>query len=163
MEQDSELQVTVRMTTGILYDYMLRHAYTSAAGILGTCFGVLGILLYFRLGNLLYLIMGIVLLLYLPVTLWTKSVTQMKLNPVFRKPLSYELGADGIRVTQEESTQSLTWDQCTKAVSTGKSILLYSGKNNATIFPRKDLGNDAGALIAILAKYMDPGKMKVRF
>ena len=160
---ESELQVTVQMTTGALYDYMIRHAYTGASGILGTCFGFLGILVFAKTGGWLYLIMGIVLILYLPVVLAKNAAFQMKLNPVYKKPLVYDFSAEGIRVTQGETSQSLRWEQCTKAVSTGKSILLYTGKNNASIFPRKDLGTDAGALIAVLAKYLEPNKMKIRF
>lgn len=160
---ESELRVTVQMTAGVLYDYMIRHAYTGAAGILGTCFGFLGLLVFARTGGFLYLIMGIVLILYLPVVLAKNAAVQMKLNPVYKKPLVYDFDADGVHVTQGETSQSLAWEQCTKAVSTGKSILLYTGKNNASIFPRKDLGEDATALIAILAKYMDPKKMKIRF
>jgi len=161
--REAELSVTVRMTAGVLYDYMIRHAYTSASGILGTCFGVLGLLVYAKSGGFLYLIMGIVLILYLPVVLAKNAAVQMKLNPVYKEPLHYEFDSEGVHVSQGESAQSLTWEQCTKAVSTGKSILLYTGKNNASIFPRKDLGEDASALIAILAKYLDPKKMKIRF
>ena len=54
------------------------------------------------------------------------------------------------------------WDDMCKAVSTPKSIIVYTTRVNACIFPRKDLGTDVPKLIEIISVNMDPKKVKIR-
>lgn len=151
-----------QMTAAVLYDYQMHYAYTSASGLLGTCFGILGILLYLRhRETILFLIIGILLILYLPVILKYRTFTAAKLNPVYRHPLHYVVNKQGITVSQGEVQETLPWDKCTKAITTPKSIVVYSGKKNATVFPKKDLGEKMPALIAVIAENMQPSQVKI--
>ncbi len=158
----SELRFTVNMTSKVLYDFLLYHAYTKVSGILSVCFGAAGVIFYFRFGEIMYLALGVLLILYLPVNLWYRSKVQM-MNPVFKKPITYDISADGISVFQDGESGKVSWDQCTKAVSTKQSIIVYTGKLNASIFPRKELGDDLSALMALIGKYMEPKRVKIRF
>ncbi|MBR3307742.1 MAG: YcxB family protein [Lachnospiraceae bacterium] len=160
---EAELEISVKMSAGLLYDYMLKHAYSSAAGILGTCFGAAGVLFFFADGNPLYLILGIVLIVFLPISLAGKSNSLMQLNPAFQDPLNYRFDSKGFTVSQGEEEGSVSWDGCTKAVSTKRSIIVYTGKNNASIFPRDQIEGGAEALMAVLGKYMDPKRIKIRY
>ena len=102
------LEFDVRIKQRDLYDYMLRHAYHSAQGLLGSCVGVLAIFMFLSNHQVLYLIMGIVILLYLPWTLYLKSGQQAANNPAFKEPLHYVLDEEGISVSQgEEATNAL--------------------------------------------------------
>ncbi len=159
---EPELTFDVQMNTGVLYDYLIHHAYTGSSGILGTCFGILGLIMYANSHYLLYLILGIVVILYTPVTLRYRAGLQM-LQPVMKKPLTFAFSEQGYTVSQGDVTQSVSWEQCTKAVSTSLSIVIYTGKNNASIFPRKQLGGQLTDLLAVIAKYMDPKKVKIRY
>lgn len=161
-DTSKEISFTVHMTAGILYDYMINHAYSGASGILGTCFGFLGIIFYLKTNFVLYLILGIVLVLYLPINLKYKSFVQMKMTESFQKPLEYQINQDGITVAQDGQEESVPWSQCCKAVSTKQSIVVYTGKQNASIFPRKDLADHLPALVATIAENMDPKKIKIR-
>ncbi|MBP3296844.1 MAG: YcxB family protein [Lachnospiraceae bacterium] len=161
-EAEAELSFPVQMNASVLYDYLIHHAYTGSSGILGTCFGVLGLLAYAKTHFLLYLILGIVLILYLPVTLRYRAGLQM-LQPVMKQPLNYEFSETGFTVSQGETRQSVSWEQCTKAVSTSLSIVIYTGKNNASVFPRKQLGGQLTELLAVIARYMDPKNVKIRY
>lgn len=160
-----EISFDVHMNKDVLYDYMVHHAYTGAGGILGTCFGFMGVLGFFQADerNWLLLIIGLLLIFYLPVNLKYKSFMQMKLTDEFKKPLHYEIGKEGIEVSQGENRQNISWDQCYKAVSTRLSIVVYTGKRNASVFPRKDLGDHLSSLIAVISENMDPKKVKIRF
>ncbi|MBR1471370.1 MAG: YcxB family protein [Lachnospiraceae bacterium] len=160
--QEAELRCSVQMDAHVLYDYLLHHAYSGASGILGSCFGVAGLLMFARTHYPLYLVLGILLIIYLPVNLRYRAGVQM-LSPVMKKPLEFAFSAAGYTVSQEGVTQSVSWEQCTKAVSTGKSIVIYTGKNNASIFPRQQLGGQLTELLAIIGKYMDPKKVKIRY
>lgn len=163
VEKNKEVTLDVHMNAGVLYDYMLNHAYSGAAGILGTCFGFLGIVAFARTHFPLYLIMGILLIFYLPVHLRYRAAVQMQTTEAFKKPLHYVVDENGISVSQGEQTERVTWEQCLKAVSTRKSIVIYTGKQNATIFPRADLGEYTAALIAVIAENMEPKRVKIRY
>ena len=80
-----ETEFDVKITPGVLYDYMLYHTYTSAAGLLGSVVGALLVVVFFMGYGALFLIAGIVILAYLPWTLFIKSRRQYLANPAFDK------------------------------------------------------------------------------
>ena len=162
-EGEIELEFDVNMSSGILYDYLLRHSYSSAVGLLGSCFGAFGIIMFAMSMSWLYLIMGLIVLLYLPVTLFKRSKIVMLTNPSFKKPLHYRFYEKGFTVSQDDAKSVMEWGGCTKAVSTKKSIIIYTGKNNASIFPREQIPGGAADLISLIAKHMEPKKVKIRY
>lgn len=165
LENTKEVSFDITMDETILYDYLVHHAYSGASGILGTCFGVLGIMLFInsQYQNPFYLILGVLLIFYLPVNMKFQAKKMMVLSEAFKSPLHYKIDVNGITVSQGEAEESVSWDKCIKAVSTKQSILVYTGKKNATIFPRKQLGEKLPAMIATLAENMPPERMKIRF
>ncbi len=163
MTNEEGLKITAHMSTAVLYDYLVHHSYTSAEGILGTCFGALGVLVYFKTGFPLYLIIGLLLIFYLPVNLRYKAALNMNANPAFKKPLDYVFDDKGFKVSQDDAVNEISWDKCTKAVSTRLSIVIYTGKKNASILPRKDIDADLGELISLISANMDAKKVKIRY
>ena len=157
-----ELEFDVRITANILYDYMLRHTYNSASGLIGTIVGALMIIGFFYQGGAVFLIAGAFILLYLPWTLFIKSRQQMLNTPAFKKPLHYRLTEEGIEVSQGEETQMQKWEDMLKAVSTPKSLIVYTSRVNASIFPRRDLGELAPGVIEMISTHMSPAKVKIR-
>ena len=156
------LEFDVKINAGVLYDYMLHHTYTGAAGILGSAVGALGVVAFFMNGYPLYLILGVVILVYQPVSLYLRAKKQA-LSPVFKEPLHYKMTEEGVAVSQGETEQFQKWEDMYKAVSTGRSLILYTGKINASIFPRKDLGDMQVDVIAMISKHMPPKKVQIRF
>lgn len=157
-----EIEFDVNVTPGVLYDYMLQHTYTSPAGLIGAVAGALMIVAYFSGAGVLCLIAGIVVLVYLPWSLFLKSRQQYLSNPAFKKPLHYKLTEEGLEVSQGEEVQSQKWEDMYKAISTPKSLILYTSPVNASIFPKKDLGEKAAGVIAIISTHMPPKKVKIR-
>lgn len=159
------VEFDISMNASVLYDYMIQHAYSGALTLFGTCAGALGILLFLSKGmdNIAYLIFGLALVLFIPVTKFMESRQLMAMNPVYKKPIHYVIDNNGITVSQGDVSTTAKWSQCTKAISTKQSIAVYTGKNNACIFPRKQLGDKLSPLIAALAENMDPKKVKIRF
>lgn len=156
------LEFDVNINAGVLYDYMLRHTYSSGAGILGSTVGALGIVAFFMNGYPLYLIFGVVILGYLPVSLWLRAKRQA-LNPVFKEKLHYCMTEEGVTVSQGETEQFQKWEDMGKAVSTGRSLILYTSRINASIFPRKDLGEKQADVIAMISTHMPAKKVQIRF
>jgi len=157
-----EIEFDVNVTPGVLYDYMLQHTYTSPAGLIGAVAGALMIVAFFSGASVLCLIAGVVVIAYLPWTLFLKSRQQYLSNPAFKQPLHYKLTEEGIEVSQGEEVQAQKWEDMYKAVSTPKSLILYTSPVNASIFPRKDLGEKAAGVIAVISTHMPPKKVKIR-
>ena len=157
-----EIEFDVNVTPGVLYDYMLQHTYTSPAGLIGAVAGALMIVAFFSGTSVLCLIAGIIVIAYLPWSLFLKSRQQYLSNPAFKKPLHYKLTEEGLEVSQGEEAQMVKWEDMHKAVSTPKSLILYTGPMNASIFPKKDLGEKAAGVIAIISTHMPPKKVKIR-
>lgn len=157
-----ELEFDVKMTENILYDYMLRHTYYSASGLIGTIVGALMIVYFFSGGGVIFLIAGLVILAYLPWTLFLKSRQQMMNTPAFKEPLHYKLTEEGIEVSQGEQVQMQKWEDMYKAVSTQRSLIVYTSRLNASIFPRQDLAELTPGVIEMIATHMPPSKVKIR-
>lgn len=157
-----ELEFDVRITASVLYDYMLRHTYYSASGLIGTIVGALLIVGFFSGGGVIFLIAGTVILLYLPWSLFLKSRQQVMNTPAFKEPLHYKLTEEGIEVSQGGEVQKQAWNEMHKAVSTQRSIILYTSRISASIFPKRDLGESVNRVIEIISTHMPPDKVKIR-
>ena len=156
------IELDVKIGSGDLYDYLLMHTYNSSSGIVGSCVGALFVVAFFMTGKIPCLLAGILLLVYLPWTLFIKSRQQALSNPVFKQPLHYVLDEEGITISQGEAETKQSWQDMVKAVSTGRSIIVYTGRVNATIFPRKQMGERTVDVIRMISTHMDPKKVKIR-
>ena len=158
-----EIEFDVKVTAGVLYDYLLYHTYTSLSGMLGTLVGVFLIMAFLSTKYVIYLIAGVVLIAYLPGALFLRAMQQVQNTPAFKKPLHYKMTDEGISVSQGENEENQSWDNCVRAVSTGRSIILYTSRTAASIFPNRDLGDKKEALIQMISTHMPPKKVKIRF
>lgn len=129
------------MTSNVIFKYLMRHTYTSPMGIIGLLagFGLIAAFLSGK-GSPIYLAGGILVLLYLPVSLFMTAKRQVRLNPAFKKPLTYTLTEDDLTVSQGEEGRSVEWSSVVKTVFTKSMIIVYTSRVNAWIFPRRDLG-----------------------
>ena len=89
------LELTIKIEAGDLYDYMLMHSYNSPAGLIGSAFGALLIVFAFATRQWIFIVLGLVMLLYLPWTLFLKSRSQILSNSSFQEPLRYTLDEEG--------------------------------------------------------------------
>lgn len=161
-EQGALLEFDVNIDSKVLYDYLLKHTYSGMQGILSTIVGVLMIMMFLSGEGILYLIFGIVVIVYIPFSLFMSANRQALQVEAFCKPLHYRMLEDGIEVSQDDIVELQVWEDMVKAISTGKSIIVYTSKFKAAIFPRKDLGNHASDAIEIISTHMDPKKVKIK-
>ncbi|MBD5453539.1 MAG: YcxB family protein [Lachnospiraceae bacterium] len=157
-----EVEFDVKMEAGILYDYMMHHTFSSFIGMMGTVVGALLLIVFFAERQALFLIAAVVVLAYQPWSLFLRSRQQMVNNPAFKKPLHYKLTEDGIEVSQDGAVDSQKWEDMYKAVSTGSSIIVYTSRVNACIFPKKDMGESKYKVIEMISTHMPPKKVKIR-
>lgn len=156
------VELDVKIEAGDLYDYMLMHTYSSASGVLGSTVGALLILLAIGTQRWAFIVLGVILLLYLPWTLFIQSRRQVLTNPSFQKPLHYVLDDTGITISQGEDSVQYPWEELYKAVSTGRSIIVYTSRINATIFPKKQMEDKRAGVIEMISTHMPPNKVKIR-
>lgn len=156
------IEFDVRIQAGDLYDYMMRHTYSGFSGLLGSLIGAILTVAGVYTKNWMMLIGGIILLCYLPWTLFLKSRQQLLINPAFKNPLHYMLDDEGIHVSQNGEEEMQSWDNIVKVVSTGRSLIVYTSKVNACIFPRRDLKDYTSQVIEMLSTHLPANKVKVR-
>ena len=56
----------------------------------------------------------------------------------------------------------MAWEGMVKAISTPKSIVVYTTAVNACIFPKRDLGDGKMKVIEMISTHMPPKKVKIR-
>ena len=156
------IEFDVRMKSGDLYDYMLRHTYNGFSGIFGSLVGALMIVGGVYVKEWMLAVAGVILLAYLPWTLFIKSKQQMLQNPAFKEPLHYRLDEAGIHVSQGETEEMQKWEDIVKAVSTGRSLIVYTSRVNACIFPKRDLGDKKALVIQVLSTHLPANKVKIK-
>lgn len=86
----------------------------------------------------------------------------MLANPAFKETLHYVLDDEGIHVSQGGTQEMQEWGNIVKAVSTGKSLIVYTSKVNACIFPKRDLGDMTAQVIQVLCTHLPAKKVKIR-
>lgn len=157
------LELDVKIETAELFDYRIAHTYNSSVGILGSSLGGLLVVVGLFNGRWIFLTVGVIVLLALPVTLYGKSRKQVRTSPDFQTPMHYILDDKGITVLQGTKKQHQAWENMYKAMSTSKSIIVYSSPVNATIIPRHALGENVSQCIEIISTHMPPSKVKIRY
>lgn len=160
--RDIMLNLTVKIGAGDLYDYMLMHSYSSPAGVVGSAFGAVLIIFAAVTRQWMFIVLGAVMLLYLPWTLFIKSRRQILSNPSFQEPLHYTLDEEGLTISQGEEQAKMEWGDMYKAVSTGRSIILYTSRTNATLFPKRQMEDQKEAVIQMISTHMPPARVKIR-
>ena len=138
------------------------HTYNSAAGIMGTAFGAILILLAVGTQRWAFIALGAVVILYLPWTLFVRSRRQVLSNPSFQKPLHYVLDEEGITISQGEDSVQYLWGEMHKAVSTSRSVIVYTSRVNATLFPKRQMEDKKIDVIEMISTHMPPNKVKIR-
>lgn len=156
-----ELEFDVKIKKKDIYDYQLQHVYTSATGLFGTIVGCLMIAIAFQNKTYILAVVGAFVVGYFPWILNIKSGAQAA-SPAFQEPFHYKMDEEGIQISKGEESQKIPWDMVTKAISTRKSIVLYTSKVNAFIFPRSELQDKTGLLIEMISTHVSPGKVKIR-
>ena len=157
-----EMEFDVKITGGILYDFLMYHNYSKVSNLIVNVVGAIVLIGGIVNVHIPFLICGAILLLYMPISLFLKANQQLLASPAFKKPIHYRLNEEGVVISQDEQEELQVWGNMYKAVSTQKSIIIYTDKMHAYIFPRKDLATDIPKLMEIISVNMDPKKVKIR-
>ncbi len=158
-----EVSFDVKMTTSKLYDFNLQHSYKKPVSLIASALGVVFIIMFVGYMKWYYLAAGLLLILYLPVSLFRSSFMKMQMVEFFKEPVSYVLNDEGITVKAQGEEQTVPWDACTKACNTRQSYFVYTGRNSAFIFPKADMGDKTSDVLQMISTHMDPKNVKIKF
>lgn len=156
------VEFDVKIEAGDLYNYLMAHAYSGMSGLLGSCVGACMIIAFCYTLQWIFLVFGLILLGYLPWNLFLKSRQMVLTVEAFKQPLHYTLSEEGISVSQNGELQTQKWEDLYKAVSTTRSIIVYTTPVSAAIFPNRDLKEQRNAVIEMISTHMTPKKVKIR-
>lgn len=156
-----KIEFDVKMTTPVMYDYMMYHTITGIQFWMAEVIGVMLCAMFFVAHNLLYILAGIVVLIYLPIERYIQAKKQVTLNPVFKETLHYTLDDDKMSVDVLEEHMDAEWDSVVKVRSTKKSLILYTNRVTATIFPKEALGADYEKAVELIKKGVPAERVKV--
>lgn len=159
----------VKMTDKIMYDFMLYHNYSSIGGLLSAIvgcfalgFGIHDMIVGDALWAMPMFVIAAILVIMPPISMRSKAKMQVKVTPMFKKPLSYEMNEEGVLVSQEELQTLNKWEDFTKAASTNRSIILYLSRVRAIVFPKEALGEQYEEVMKMIHTHIPPKKVKIR-
>jgi membrane-bound ClpP family serine protease len=147
MERKIEFDVVI--TSKDMYDFLLKHFYTSFSGIFGVIISV-GALIFFFLGIgkrdiyqlLLLLILGLLFTVIQPLQMKGKAAAQIKANPMFLEPIHFLFDEEGMTVSQKEEKALLSWEDIRKVKESKRSFFIYATSINANIIPKAQAGEE---------------------
>ena len=106
-------------------------------------------------------VFGLVFLFYFPITLYLHSKHAIAASKVLSSTLHYEVGEEGIRVSQGEESAELKWQQIYRMVATKHNVLVYSNRVNAYVIPREQLGEAYTPLAEIANAKLEKHRVKM--
>lgn len=163
------LEFDITLSPKDMYHFNLYQAYTGFQG----WFSILVSILVFvvagvtygsvePLYSVLYVLFGIIFLLYLPVSLYLRSRQRFLTTESLKKPLHYQIGENGITVSQDEENAELLWEQIYKMAADKKQVLIYSSRINAFVIPKEQLGENYQMLAALAEKKLPKYRLKMK-
>lgn len=163
----AEFDITLHSSD--LYRFSMYHAYAGGQGIVSTvvaaiCF-IASILTYGSVEKtytVLYAGFGVLFLFYIPCSLYLRSKRQLLLSKPLQEALHYVVDDIGIHTSQGDAFADLPWDGLYKAVSTKRSVFLYSSRVNAYIIPRDQLGEAYGTVKSLAAAHLPNYRLKMK-
>lgn len=164
-----KIRFEVQMKSEYMYNFLINHIYKSFMGAFSILIGIAALLMAAYSWNsvrsayvLCYIAVAVLALVYPPIMLRIKAKQQVALSPVFKHPIQYELDNEGVRVLQGDQDAFGKWEQFYKVASTAKSLIVYTDKKQAMIWPRECMGNQYGAIEELLRKEMPASKLKIK-
>ena len=164
-----ELQLDIQLKEKDLYRFNLFQTCTSSQGIVSIVLAILGVIMAvtsFKGGNIgygvMYVAFSVIILLYIPISLRGRVKLTLKNNEVLAGVLHYHFTEKEIKVTSGEDSGELPWKQIYKMIDTKHNVLIYSGRRNAYVLPKDQIGDNYETLKAIAKKVLEPHRVKLR-
>lgn len=166
---EKEVKFSVQMTVKTMYRFMMYHGYRGIAGIANFVLsGGAIVMLIAGVGKgdtfarLMLIVIALLFTVINPVYLLYKAAKQVKLTPMFTKPLSYTVNEAGVLVSQGEEELQTEWNEITKAVETSGAYYIYLSLTRSFLFPKEAIGEQEQQFREILKAHMGSKQCKFK-
>lgn len=156
-----EIKFKVLVKVPYMYDFLMKNAYQGIKGIAGIIISLGALILYLKgfggddsFLNALLIIVAAMMVLN-PFYLYYKAYKQVKLNKSFQEPLDYTINKEGITVGQGDEEGLIPWEAVATVIETRKSLLVYTSKRSAFIFPKDELAEEYDAFKQIIRENIE--------
>ena len=95
-----------------------------------------------------------------PLMIYVKAKKQAIENPVYKNPTYYTLQDDGIFVELGEESATIEWIRVYKITHFMGLTLLYTGKQQAFVFPDYELGDDREKMLDYMKEHIKEARKK---
>lgn len=140
-----EIKISVKLTANEMFNFMMKHTYSSFSGYIGLLLSLCALLGFIATFNneavtiqykIVLIVTALLFTVVQPVNLYLRSKKQVKENENINKPMEYVFTDKGIKVSQGEESAEYEWSQVYKIGSSKLSIFMYTGKYRSFILPR---------------------------
>ena len=157
-----------KVTQEDLMNFKVYHNYHSVSGVAALIFGILSLLIcIISIGqvNISYTLMmgffGLFFTVYTPISMKLKVKKQMKKIKSFDEPVHYVISEEGFKLSQNDISEELKWEDIFKITFTGKCFILYITTIKANVISLKDMNGQGEAFLEIASKQLKPFQIKV--
>lgn len=164
-----KVNLKIELKVSDMYEFLLRHAYTSVAGLVGVGISLVALVFFFvGLGksdtyqNILLLLIASLFTIVNPIQLRFKAKQQVCLNPMFKIPLDYEFSDKGIVVKQNDQQAELSWNDTYKVVETKNLVIIYFSKVTGYILPKSQMGEQRADFMELIQSHVGAKKCKLK-
>ena len=163
------VKFNVKISEKHILDFQLYHGRTHFAGILRIvaiflCLG-LGVwngLIYAISDSIMCFVIAGILFFFPRQQLKAKAKRQIKSSEMFQQEIEYEFDENGITSRQGDMEVKNEWSAVEKVVSTRMSIILYTSRVRAIIYPKKFIGTQYDELVKLIRENVPATKVKIR-
>lgn len=164
----NEIEFDTQVGKKDLYNFLMRHFYTSFSGIFGVILSLAALVVFIMgIGKrepfqlLILLIMASLFTVVQPLQMRQKAAAQIKSNPVFQKPLHYVVNKEGIRVSQDGEATTIGWSEVRKIIETKNAFLVYMTTVNANVVPKDQMNHLDDEFRTMIKENMKKGMYKL--
>ena len=156
-----EIKLSIKLTAKEMFDFMMKHTYSSFSGYIGLILSVCALLGFVATFNneavtiqykIVLIFTALLFTVIQPLNLYYKSKKQVEQNENINKPMEYIFDSSKIKVSQGEESVEYDWNQVVKIVSSKTSIFLYTAKYRAFILPRRSFAEGDIATLKDIAR-----------
>ncbi len=150
---EEQIEFDVKMKTKDMYQFLLYHTYGRISGWFGVLLSVISIIMlvtgfdtYDDAGKMVLVVIALAFTVVNPLMLLSKAMQQVANNPTYKKPLHYAVTNEGITISQDEQSQTMSWENIKKVKQFSNVLIVYTSKVHAFVFPLDQLTGCGDAL-----------------
>ena len=156
------MKLETQLTAKDIFKFSMLYTFSGTSGIFTAFIIIVGIIMCIR-GVIqdqgpMYIFTGaLIVLLFVvinPLMLYGKAKKQAMTNPAYQQPSYYTLEEDGIHVEIGDQKGTIEWNRVSKMRHRWGMYILYTGRQQAFVFPDEALGAKKDEIVQFIAGHI---------